>query len=376
MNLIKHTITSLLLLGVFLVPTVTLAEETETETTSTSSTTTETVDNALVPNLSVDIPGVSFSNVLNSDGVLQVNFLADYISGLYVYLIGFGTTIAIVFVMIGGLQYALGGMGSEQIQKGKQRIRNAVIGLSLLLSIYLILFTINPQTTFLKPLQLVSVEGLTLDAATSGYEGGGGTVSREVCDAIVEEAKSEGTCNISQSVTSPTGSQPNCGNHHWFDGGADGNYEDIKNLDYAAPWDLPILATFDATVTYHQWNSNKCGNEIRMSGRGDAAGAKISICHAKNFIGADGTFQENRTVSQGEVVGHLGGNCCSGENPPANWSAAEREWCDVGGTPCTDPKKDEECDCQDWRQAGNTSGPHVHMTWYASGGDLLACLDY
>ncbi|MDG1949335.1 MAG: pilin [bacterium] len=373
MSFLKHTITLLLLLGVFLVPGTLHAEET-TET-SASTSTPEVVEDALVPNLSVDIPGVSFSSVLNKDGVLQINFLGDYIGGLYQYLIGFGTTVAIVFIMIGGLQYALGGMGSSQIQKGKERIRNAIVGLTLLLSMYVILFTVNPQLTFMKGLQLTSIEGLTLDAATSGFEGLS-TINRAICDEIVATAKSDGTCNITQPVTSPTGSPPNCGNHHWFDGGAGGEYKEIRNLDYAAPWDLPILAPFDATVTYRQWDGNKCGNEIRMSGRGDAAGAVVSICHAKDFIGADGLFQNKRTVSQGDVVGHLGGNCCQGETPPSGWLSAEREWCDVAGTPCTNPESDENCDCQDWKQAGNTSGPHVHMTWYPSGGDLLACLDY
>jgi hypothetical protein len=47
----------------------------------------------------------------------------------------------------------------------------------------------------------------------------------------------------------------------------------------------------------------------------------------------------------------------------------------VSGTPCSDPYTLESCDCQPAEQSGNTSGPHVHMTW-KSGGHLLACLDY
>lgn len=376
MKLIKHTIIALLLLGVFLVPTQTWAQdETEAETTTESSTP-EAVDDAIEPDLSVDIPNLSFSQVLVDDGVLEVNFLADYISGLYNYLIGFGTLIAIVLIMIGGLQYSLGGMSSEQAQKGKQRIRNAVVGLSLLLATVLILASINPRTTVLNSLNLISVEGITLNYATAGLEGGVNFIDRAICDAIVQEAKANGTCNISQPVGSPTGTQPNCGNHHWFDRGTNGDYKKIHNMDYAAPWDQEILSPIDGVVTYRRWDKNMCGNEIRITGTGDASGAVLSICHAKDFVAGDGTYENGRTVSKGDVVGHLGGNCCSGEIPPTNWAAYEGGWCDVGGTPCTDPTSRESCDCQDWQQAGNTTGPHVHMTWYASGGDLLTCLEY
>ena len=66
-----------------------------------------------VPKLQVDIPGVSFESpvavMLEKGGEgLSINFLGAYISGVYKYLIGFALTIAIVMIMIGGLQYVLG----------------------------------------------------------------------------------------------------------------------------------------------------------------------------------------------------------------------------------------------------------------------------
>lgn len=372
MKKIMHTIIPLLLIGVFFIPTILFAET----TTPAATTEPEVLENALTPDLSVEVPGVSFSKILNNDGVLEVNFIADYISGMYTYLIGFGTTIAIVLIMIGGLQYSLGGMASGQVQKGKERIRNAVIGLALLLATVLILFNINPQTTILSSLNLLSVEAIELNYAAGGLEGGMDFIDRAICDEIVATAKSEGSCNISGTVGSPTGTQPNCGRHHWFDRGTNGDYKKIRNMDYAAPWDQEILAPITGTVKYVRWDNNMCGNEIRITGTGEYANSKISICHAKDFVAGDGTFQNGRHVEVGDVVGHLGGNCCAGENPPASWDGAKHGWCDVGGTPCTDPESRQSCDCQDWKQAGNTTGPHVHMTWYASGGDLLACLQY
>lgn len=125
-----------------------------------TSDTTEEVKTAIIPNLSVDIPGVSFSEVLNKDGVLTINFLGDYITGVYLYLIGISTTIAIVMIMIGGLQWAMSAGGSD-LKAAKTRIQNAVMGLVLLLSVYAILFIINPNLTFFKGVQLEIIPEIT-----------------------------------------------------------------------------------------------------------------------------------------------------------------------------------------------------------------------
>lgn len=105
------------------------------------------------PTLSVDIPGVSFADSLYRAGRLESNFIGTYIAGVYRFLIGFALTIAIVFVMIGGLQYVIGA-SSGDIGKAKERIRNAVTGFVLLLAVYVILFTVNPELTVFKNLEI------------------------------------------------------------------------------------------------------------------------------------------------------------------------------------------------------------------------------
>lgn len=110
------------------------------------------------PTLGVRIPGLTLSTGFQQGGYLTTNFIADYISGLYRYLIGISVTIAIVFVMIGGLQYVLGAGGQEQITKGKERITNAVAGLVLLLGVYVILYTVNPSLVFFEPITLKTID--------------------------------------------------------------------------------------------------------------------------------------------------------------------------------------------------------------------------
>lgn len=119
----------------------------------------------ITPTLNIDIPGLSFTSAVsgackNSDGgtCIRSNFLADYLTGIYQFLIAASISIAIIMVMIGGLQYTLGAGSPGMVSKGKTRIHNAVIGLVLLLGVYLILYTANPQLTILKTVELQNVE--------------------------------------------------------------------------------------------------------------------------------------------------------------------------------------------------------------------------
>ena len=105
------------------------------------------------PRLNVSIPGVNFATPTITDGQLSSTFLNTYISGIYRYLIGFAMTIAIVMMMIGGLQYVLGGT-TGNVKGGQKRIQDAVEGFVLLLCVFIILFTINPETTMFRALEI------------------------------------------------------------------------------------------------------------------------------------------------------------------------------------------------------------------------------
>lgn len=110
----------------------------------------------VIPTLNVQIPGLTFSKpVLTSKGI-ESSFLGSYLTAMYRYLIGISITIAIVMVMIGGFQYVLSAGGADA-GKAKTRITNATVGLVLLLCVYLILYTTNPQLTILNTIALQNV---------------------------------------------------------------------------------------------------------------------------------------------------------------------------------------------------------------------------
>lgn len=105
------------------------------------------------PRLSVDIPGVDFAKPVIIDGQVYSNFIGTYLSGMYPYLIGIASTIAIVMMMVGGLQYVMGA-SSGDVKGGKKRIKDAVEGFVLLMFVYVILITVNPRLTIFENIKL------------------------------------------------------------------------------------------------------------------------------------------------------------------------------------------------------------------------------
>ncbi len=119
----------------------------------------------VIPKLNVDIPTVTFTPVLQKGGNLSINFLGDYIQGVYIYLLTIAAVIAVVYIMIGGLRWVLAAGGASNIGEAKKMIQNAVIGLVLLLSVVLILKTVNPQLVTFDPFTLERIQETTIDEA-------------------------------------------------------------------------------------------------------------------------------------------------------------------------------------------------------------------
>ncbi|MEK7105328.1 MAG: hypothetical protein AAB865_01455 [Patescibacteria group bacterium] len=337
------------------------------------------------PNLSIPIPGLSFSAALDDGNYLTADFIGEYISGIYRYALGVAAILAVVMIMVGGVQYILGSAsGGEAVAAAKKRITNGITGLVLLLSTYALLSVINPDLTFLRSIKIQTIDQIRLSLDTQGPEGSGGACGSGTWESlpapyrdIVQAAKNDPAvaCAIPDGIMSPTGgSLPNCSNHHWFDAettrATGGDYKKIKKLDWAAPWGSAILSPFAGTVTYQEQSvtdTNLCGNRITIKSS-DGEGAVV-ICHAKDFMNGSGEFVNGAQVAQGDVIGHVGGVCCSGQPERSGWITQ----CATGGTMCDHPDQNQDCSCQPIHMAGNTTGPHVHMSFYY-GGNILSCL--
>jgi len=73
----------------------------------------------------------------------------DYANKLIRLIIGAAGALAVVMIVIGGIQYMSTDAVGEK-SSGKETMQNALIGLGLALVSYLLLYTINPQLTVIK----------------------------------------------------------------------------------------------------------------------------------------------------------------------------------------------------------------------------------
>lgn len=85
-------------------------------------------------------------------GVLRgrVDDVADYIGIVYNFLISIVGVVAGVIILVGGFQYLTAGGDAARVGAAKRRIGNAVLGLVLALSSYVLLNALNPDLVRLK----------------------------------------------------------------------------------------------------------------------------------------------------------------------------------------------------------------------------------
>lgn len=97
----------------------------------------------IFPELNVRIPGLKFGDIsLDASQKLNVPYLAQYISAIYKYLIGASIIAAAIMVTYGGFLYITSSTGAK-ISDGKDYIKDALIGLVLVLSASTIIYTVT-----------------------------------------------------------------------------------------------------------------------------------------------------------------------------------------------------------------------------------------
>ncbi len=127
----------------------------------------------IVPVLNIKIPGFSGFSLPEKtvDGSsVAVNFIAEYINAIYGWIIAAAALVAVVMMMLGGLQYVMSRGKSKYIEKAKTRITNAITGLVLLLAAYNIASLIDPNTINLNSLTVQYVNEIIMDTDNTGAD--------------------------------------------------------------------------------------------------------------------------------------------------------------------------------------------------------------
>ncbi len=120
------------------------------------------------PATKIRIPGVVFSSISKESNIttdesgaawLNVPFLGEYISAIYKYSVGLISFIAVLVLIISGIQIITSAGNTEAISGAKHRIVSSVIAIALTAGSYTILYTINPELVNLRNLQILMAPG-------------------------------------------------------------------------------------------------------------------------------------------------------------------------------------------------------------------------
>ncbi len=118
---------------------------------------------------SIKIGDKTFSINRDQGIIVDGALLSRYIGVLFNWLIGVIGIIAVVYLGWGGMQWLAAAGSAESINKAKETIKDAIIGLVLVAGSYTMLFIINPQLVGFDKLNIEEVEGIILISDTQ-YE--------------------------------------------------------------------------------------------------------------------------------------------------------------------------------------------------------------
>jgi len=126
------------------------------------------------PQLTIDIPGLNFSTANDivdntasgplpggkTGEFLVIPFLGQYISVVYKYAVVIAGILAVLVIIVSGLQWTASAGSSEIVGSAKTRILNAVFGLIIAVGSYTILYVINPTLVSFENLKVFNIESV------------------------------------------------------------------------------------------------------------------------------------------------------------------------------------------------------------------------
>lgn len=137
---------------------------------ATSPTPAKTEPKFKIPEIAIKIPGMAEFSEAKCSGdppVCTVNWIGEYISGVYQYAVGIAGIAAVIVLMIGGIIWLVSGGDASKITQSKELIVGSISGLILLLCSYMILYEINPDLTKFKSLSLGYINEIVLEGDNS-----------------------------------------------------------------------------------------------------------------------------------------------------------------------------------------------------------------
>ena len=135
-----------------------------------------------MPVLQIPIPNVEFKPIIKcttpgDENKNCVNWIAEYIAGIYKYAIGIVGILATVVMMIGGVVWILSGGNASTAGEAKAYIAASLTGLIITLTSYMILNIVNPNLVSFKTLAIGKIiPDISVQDAVASFTSGGGEV--------------------------------------------------------------------------------------------------------------------------------------------------------------------------------------------------------
>lgn len=145
-----------------------------------------------VPVLSINIPTISLTNIVVVNEATEVGgvktvdipWIAQYVTGVYSYAVAIAGMVAGAMFVIGGFQYLTAGGDASRVTAAKERIKDALIGLLLVLGAFFILTTINPTLVSNPDLRISTVKRMQFQVSPGEPVPSGTTVPGTGQDGI------------------------------------------------------------------------------------------------------------------------------------------------------------------------------------------------
>lgn len=153
------------------------------------------------PQLSVSIPGFGgFSKVTCDDTTTEcgIPWIAEYIKGIYTYSLLIIGILSVIVLMIGGVMRIMAAGNRQQISKANSLIGGSILGATIAICSYLILFLVNPNLLIFKSTSISYIDREDLDHIIE-------PIPFETFDTIVNNPQNTGKIEADESkwVTVP-----------------------------------------------------------------------------------------------------------------------------------------------------------------------------
>lgn len=251
-------------------------------------------------------------------GATRVVDLGDYIAKVYNYGVSIAGILAGVMLVVGGFGYVTAGGDSGRVSRAKDRIRDALVGLLLVLCAFVILNTVNPDTLRLQ-MPKIPIIRKKLFVACGFFEGQRPCGERffiEPIPGVPESRPISERYRIATNVTASTATTTECiGMSCSRAGSDDAAFRCRRNPSAAAPTGNPPPPSANA-CTSEPVAPYQCTPCIAQRGECRGTGRNNSCCGGFCMAGAPGAMlgEVGALASSAGIGGSVFTGVCSNGN--------------------------------------------------------------